>query len=204
MSFPPADFGSETLTALVKSLARLPGIGTKTALRLALYLLRADNADAERIAHLLADLKSKVRFCKTCGSITEAEECAICTDPARARDVICVVADPQDVIVLERTKHYRGLYHVLHGVLSPVDGVGPDDLTLRALESRVRGGQVRELIVATNPTVEGDTTALYLAKTVAPYGCTVTRLARGLPMGGTLEFVDDTTLARAIDRRETL
>ena len=204
MSFPSADFGSETLTALVKSLARLPGIGSKTALRLALYLLRPDNADAERIANLLADLKSKVRFCKTCGSITEADECAICTDPARARDVICVVADPQDVIVLERTKHYRGLYHVLHGVLSPVDGVGPDDLTLRALESRVRGGQVRELIVATNPTVEGDTTALYLAKTVAPYGCTVTRLARGLPMGGTLEFVDDTTLARAIDRRETL
>jgi recombination protein RecR len=117
MSFPPADFGSETLTALVKSLARLPGIGSKTALRLALYLLRPDNADAERIAHLLADLKTKVRFCKTCGSITEAEECAICTDPARARDVICVVADPQDVIVLERTKHYRGLYHVLHGVL---------------------------------------------------------------------------------------
>jgi recombination protein RecR len=204
MSFPSADFGSETLTALVKSLARLPGIGAKTALRLALYLLRPDNADAERISHLLADLKSKVRFCKTCGSITEADECAICTDPARARDVICVVADPQDVIVLERTKHYRGLYHVLHGLLSPVDGVGPDDLTLHALESRVRGGQVRELIVATNPTVEGDTTALYLAKTVAPYGCTVTRLARGLPMGGTLEFVDDTTLARAIDRRETL
>lgn len=204
MSFPSADFGSETLTALVKSLSRLPGIGSKTALRLALYLLRPDNPDAERISHLLADLKSKVRFCKTCGSITEAEECAICTDKSRTRDVICVVAEPQDVIVMERTKHYRGLYHVLHGVLSPVDGVGPDDLTLRALDARVRGGQVRELIVATNPTVEGDTTALYLAKTVAPYGCTVTRLARGLPMGGTLEFVDDTTLARAIDRRETL
>jgi recombination protein RecR len=204
MGFPPADFGSETLSALVKSLSRLPGIGGKTALRLALYLLRPDNTDADRLSHLLADLKTKVRFCKTCGSITEAEECAICTDPARARDTICVVAEPEDVIVMERTKHYRGLYHVLHGVLSPVDGVGPDDLTLRALEARVRGGKVRELIVATNPTVEGDTTALYLAKTVAPYGCTVTRLARGLPMGGTLEFVDDTTLARAIDRRETL
>jgi recombination protein RecR len=204
MGFPQADFGSETLSALVKSLSRLPGIGSKTALRLALYLLRPDNTDADRISHLLAELKSKVRFCKTCGAITEAEECAICTDPARSRDTICVVAEPEDVIVLERTKHYRGLYHVLHGVLSPVDGVGPDDLTLRALEARVRTGQVRELIVATNPTVEGDTTALYLAKTVAPHGCTVTRLARGLPMGGTLEFVDDTTLARAIDRRETL
>ncbi len=204
MGFPPADFGSETLSSLVKALSRLPGIGSKSALRLALYLLRPDNTDADHLSHLLALLKSKVRFCKTCGAITEAEECAICTDPARARDIICVVAEPQDVIVMERTKHYRGLYHVLHGVLSPVDGVGPDDLTLGALEARVRGGKVRELIVATNPTVEGDATALYLAKTVSPYGCTVTRLARGLPMGGTLEFVDDTTLARAIDRRETL
>ncbi len=204
MGFPPADFGSETLSAVVKALSRLPGIGSKTALRLALYLLRSDNTDADRLSHLLGELKSKVRFCKTCGAITEADECAICTDPGRARDMICVVAEPEDVIVMERTKHYRGLYHVLHGVLSPVDGVGPEDLTLRALEARVRTGKVRELIVATNPTVEGDATALYLSKTVAPYGCTVTRLARGLPMGGTLEFVDDTTLARAIDRRETL
>ncbi len=198
------DLGSETLSSLVKALSRLPGIGGKTALRLALHLLRPDNPDAERISALLADLKSRVRFCRTCGSITEAEECAICTDPARPRDLICVVEQPQDVIVMERTRHYRGLYHVLHGVLSPVDGIGPDDLSLRALESRVRDGKVRELIVATNPTVEGDATALYIARSVAPYGCTVTRLARGLPMGGTLEFVDDTTLARAIDRRETL
>ncbi|HEU4365535.1 MAG TPA: recombination mediator RecR [Candidatus Krumholzibacteria bacterium] len=198
------DLGSETLNALVKSLARLPGIGSKSALRLALHLLRPDNPDAERIANLLSELKSRVRFCRTCGSITEDEDCAICKDPARARDLICVIEQPQDMIVMERTRHYRGLYHVLHGVLSPVDGVGPDDLSLRSLEARVRDGRVRELIVATNPTVEGDATALYIARIVAPYGCTVTRLARGLPMGGTLEFVDDTTLARAIDRRETL
>jgi recombination protein RecR len=204
MAVPPADFGSETLSALVKSLARLPGIGSKTALRIALQLLRSNNAEAEHLARLLADLKVKVRLCKSCGSLTEAEECAICTDPSRSRDTICVVAEPEDVLVMERTKHYRGLYHVLHGVLSPVDGVGPEDLTVRALEARVRGGKVRELIVATNPTVEGDATALYLAKSLAAHGCTVTRLARGLPMGGTLEFVDDTTLARAIDRRETL
>jgi recombination protein RecR len=198
------DLGSETLNNLVKSLSRLPGIGSKSALRLALYLLRPDNSDADRIAALLSELKSKVRFCRSCGAITEAEQCAICTDPARSRDLICVVEQPQDMIVMERTRHYRGLYHVLHGVLSPVDGVGPDDLSLRTLESRVRDGEIRELIVATNPTVEGDATALYIARMVAPYGCTVTRLARGLPMGGTLEFVDDTTLARAIDRRETL
>jgi recombination protein RecR len=198
------DFGSETLTALVKSLSRLPGIGTKSALRLALHLLRADNEDAGRLAGLLSELKEKVHFCRVCGSITEAEECAICKDPARDRALICVVEQPQDVIVMERTRHYRGLYHVLHGVLSPVDGVGPENLNLRSLEARVRGGETRELIVATNPTIEGDATALFIARAVQPHGCTVTRLARGLPMGGTLEFVDDTTLARAIDRRETL
>jgi recombination protein RecR len=198
------DFGSETLTALVKSLARLPGLGSKSALRIALHLLRADNQDAERIASLLSELKQKVRFCSECGAITESEQCAICKDPARARDLICVVEQPQDVIVMERTRHYRGLYHVLHGVLSPVDGIGPENLNLRSLPARVRAGKVRELIVATNPTVEGDATALYIARSVEGTGCTVTRLARGLPMGGTLEFVDDTTLARAIDRRETL
>jgi len=198
------DFGSETLASLVKALARLPGMGTKSALRVALHLLRPENTDAERLSGLLAELKVRVHFCAACGSITEEEQCAICKDPARTRDLICVVEQPQDVIVMERTRHYRGLYHVLHGVLSPVDGVGPEQLNLRALEARVRDGKVRELIVATNPTVEGDATALYVARSVLPYGCTVTRLARGLPMGGTLEFVDDTTLARAIDRREKL
>jgi recombination protein RecR len=198
------DFGSETLSSLVKSLSRLPGIGTKSALRLALHLLRTDNQDAEHISVLLSELKQKVHFCSICGSITESEQCAICKDSARNRELICVVADPQDVIVMERTRHYRGLYHVLHGVLSPVDGIGPENLNLRNLPARVRDGHVRELIVATNPTVEGDATALYIARSVAETGCTVTRLARGLPMGGTLEFVDDTTLARAIDRREAL
>jgi recombination protein RecR len=198
------DFGSETLSSLVKSLSRLPGLGSKSALRLALYLLRSDNQDAERISALLAELKQKVRFCSECGSITESDQCAICKDPARTRDVICVVEQPQDVIVMERTRHYRGLYHVLHGVLSPVDGIGPENLNLRTLPPRVRAGKIRELIVATNPTVEGDATALYIARSIEDTGCTVTRLARGLPMGGTLEFVDDTTLARAIDRREAL
>jgi recombination protein RecR len=198
------DFGSETLTSLVKSLSRLPGLGSKSALRLALHLLRPDNQEAERISALLADLKLKVRFCSECGSITESDQCAICKDPARNREIVCVVEQPQDVIVMERTRHYRGLYHVLHGVLSPVDGIGPENLNLKSLPARVRAGGVRELIVATNPTVEGDATALYIARSVEGAGCTVTRLARGLPMGGTLEFVDDTTLARAIDRREAL
>ena len=198
------DFGSETLSSLVKSLSRLPGIGAKSALRLALHLLRSDNAEAERLSVLLTDLKQKVHFCSSCGSITESEQCAICKDPARNAELICVVEQPQDVIIMERTRHYRGLYHVLHGVLSPVDGIGPENLNLKGLPARVREGKVRELIVATNPTVEGDATALYIARSVLDMGCTVTRLARGLPMGGTLEFVDDTTLARAIDRREAL
>lgn len=198
------EFGSETLAALVKALSRLPGIGFKTAQRLALHLLRARPEDTEHLAHLLGALREKVRFCRICGAITEADECAICTDGGRDQAVICVVEQPQDLLILEKTKQFRGLYHVLHGVLSPIDGVGPEHLSLAALEDRVRSGEVRELIVATNPTVEGDTTALYIAKSVAPYGVTVTRLARGLPVGGTLEFADDSTLARAIERREQL
>lgn len=198
------EYGSDTLAALVRAFSRLPGIGTKTAQRLALHLLRSGADDAENLSHLLATLREKVRFCRTCGAITEADECAICKNPGRNREVVCVVEQPQDVIFLEKTGQFQGLYHVLHGVLSPIDGVGPDDLTIAALEVRVRDQKIREVVVATNPTVEGDTTALYIAKTLAPHGCTVTRLARGLPMGTTLEFADDSTLARALERREEL
>jgi recombination protein RecR len=196
------DYGSETLAALVKALSRLPGIGAKTAQRLALFLLRAGEDQAENLGQLMLTLREKVRFCNTCGSITEAEECAICKDPGRNRELICVVEEPHDVITLEKTGQYKGLYHVLHGVLSPVDGITPEKLNLDALAGRVRVGKAKEVIVATNPTVEGDTTALYIAKSLASAGCTVTRLARGLPMGGTLEFADDITLAKAIERRE--
>jgi recombination protein RecR len=198
------DYGSETLASLVKQFARMPGIGQKTAQRLALHLLRAEAGDVERLGRLILELKSRVRFCRQCRGISEAEECAICTDLTRQRDVVCVVEEPQDVLVIENTRHYKGLYHVLHGVLSPIDGVGPDDLKLKQFEERVRRNHIREVIIATNPSVEGDTTALYLAKTLEPLGCSVTRLARGLPMGGTLEFADDVTLARALDRREKL
>jgi len=198
------DYGSETLAALVKALSRLPGIGVKTAQRLALNLLRGENDRAETMGGLLLTLKEKVRFCATCGSITEAEECAICKDPGRDRESICVVEEPQDVLTLEKTGQYKGLYHVLHGVLSPVDGITPEKLNLETLSARVTNGNVKEVIVATNPTVEGDTTALYIAKSLGSTGCTVTRLATGLPMGGTLEFADDLTLVKAIERREKL
>jgi recombination protein RecR len=198
------DYGSDTLAAVVRALSRLPGIGVKTAQRLALHLLRSRNDDAETLGQLLLQLREKVKFCSACGGITEDDLCAICKDPARNSTSICVVQEPQDVLTIEKTGQYRGLYHVLHGVLSPVDGVTPEKLNIRGLEDRVREGGVSEVIVATNPTVEGDTTALYLAKSLQSTDCTVTRLARGLPMGGTLEFADDTTLVKAIERREKL
>lgn len=198
------EYGSETLTGLIKLFGKMPGIGRKTAQRLALYLLRSEAEDVERLGNLILKLKETVRFCDGCRGISESEQCAICTDLTRQRDVICVVEEPQDVLVIENTGHYKGLYHVLHGVLSPIDGIGPDELKLKQFEERVRANQIKEVIIATNPTVEGDTTALYLARTLESLGCNVTRLARGLPMGGTLEFADDVTLARALERREKL
>ena len=198
------DYGSETLSNLIRSLARLPGIGIKTAQRLALYLLRADDEETDKLGNLITVLKQKVKFCQICGGITEDDECAICTDPARNREVICVVEEPQDVLILEKTRQYIGHYHVLHGALSPIDGIGPENLNLDALVRRVKSSEIKELIIATNPTVEGDTTALYIAKAIEGSGCTVTRLARGLPMGGSLEFADDMTIASALERREKL
>ena len=198
------EYGSETLASLIKLFAKMPGIGPKTAQRLALHLLRSDDEEVAKLGQIIMELKQKVGFCKTCGSITEAQECAICTDPGRNREIVCVVEEPRDMIVLENMGQYKGLYHVLHGVLSPVDGIGPEDLNLKHFEKRVKGNNIKEVIVATNPTVEGDATALYIARALSSSGCSVTRLARGLPMGGTLEFADDLTLARAIERREQL
>jgi recombination protein RecR len=198
------EYGSETLASLIKLFAKMPGIGSKTAQRLALHLLRSDDEEVAKLGQIIVELKGKVGFCKTCGGITEADECAICTDPARNREIVCVVEEPRDLIVLENTGQYKGLYHVLHGALSPVDGVGPEDLNLKHFEDRVKANDIKEVIVATNTTVEGDATALYIARALSTAGCTVTRLARGLPMGGTLEFADEVTLARAIEKREAL
>lgn len=198
------NLGSKTLEALAKALAKMPGIGIKTAQRLALYLLRSNEEEVERLGNLVLSLKSKVRFCRECGAITEEEVCAICTDQHRNRHMLCVVEEPQDIFVLEGTGHFKGLYHVLHGVLSPLDGVGPEELGLSKLEERIEREGVKEVLVATNPSVEGDTTALYISRMLRDKGCAVTRLARGLPMGGTLEYVDQVTLARAIEKREKL
>jgi recombination protein RecR len=182
----------------------MPGIGVKTAGRLALYLLRTKDEETEKLGNLILTVKDKVKFCRICGSITEDDECAICTDQSRNRQIVCIVEEPQDVFVIENTRQFKGLYHVLHGVLSPIDGVGPESLNLESLERRIKSDRINEVIVATNPTVEGDTTALYVAKTVEHLGCTVTRLARGLPMGGSLEYSDNVTIASAFERREKL
>jgi recombination protein RecR len=198
------DFGSETLSSLIKGLARMPGIGVKTAGRLALYLLRSSEEETEKLGNLILTIKEKVKFCKSCGSITEDDECAFCTDLSRNRQIVCIVEEPQDVFVIENTRQFKGLYHVLHGVLSPIDGIGPESLNLKSLERRIQSVGIKEIIVATNPTVEGDTTALYVAKTVEHLGCSVTRLARGLPMGGSLEYADNVTIASAFERREKL
>jgi recombination protein RecR len=198
------EYGSKTLANLIRLFAKMPGIGFKSAQRLALYLLRSDSQAVEELGNMILELKQRVRFCKACGGITEAEECAICKDEGRNQETICVVEEPQDVIVLEKTGQYRGLYHVLHGVLSPIDGVGPENLNLDRLKERVQALDIKEVIVATNPTVEGDTTALYISQSLRGTGCNVTRLARGLPMGGTLEFADEITLTRALERREKL
>jgi recombination protein RecR len=186
---------------LIDELGRLPGIGPKSAQRIAFHVLAAEPADIERLAATLRRVKADVRFCRICGNVAESDECRICRDPRRDLTVICVVEEPKDVVAIERTREFRGRYHVLGGAISPIDGVGPDDLRLRELMIRLQDGTVRELILATDPNLEGEATATYLARLVAPMDLTVTRLASGLPVGGDLEYADEVTLGRAFSGR---
>jgi len=192
------------LDNLVEELCRLPGIGEKTAQRLAFFILRSPAVRAERLARAVVEVKEKIIFCSECSGITETDPCAICTDPARDRGLICVVEDPSDVLLIERTGAYKGLYHVLMGALSPLDGIGPEQLKIAALVKRVTQGGVRELICATNPNMEGDATVLYLAQLMKPRGIRLTRLAHGLPVGGHLEYADEVTLSRSLEGRRDL
>ncbi len=192
------------IARLVCELAKLPGVGEKTAARLAFHILRAPEKDADALAAAIGELRAKIRLCSTCWDFTEDDPCSICGDQRREISLLCVVAHPQDVIAIERTGGYRGRYHVLHGVLSPLDGIGPDDLRIAELVKRCAGDTVREVIVATNPSVEGETTAIYLAKLIRPLGVRMSRIATGVPMGGELEYADRLTLARAIDGRREL
>ena len=196
----------EPIQNLINAFSRLPGVGPKTASRLTFYLLRAPEDLALDLSEALAYLKSGTTLCQTCFNITNAGrlECEICSDSARDGSLICVVEEPLDVLALERTGAFQGRYHVLHGVLSPIEGIGPDDLKIRPLVERVRTGSVREIIMATNPSMEGDATALYLHQRLTPLGIRVTRLARGLPVGSALEYADQGTLTRALAGRQDM
>ena len=186
---------------LIEQLNKLPGIGPKSAQRLAYYVIRMPAADATALANAIGTVKDSITFCSVCQNITEANPCSICANPVRDRTRICVVQEPLDVLALERTGVFKGLYHVLHGIIDPMNNVGPEDLRIRELLGRLTDGIAQEIIVATNPTIEGEATAMYIRQIVSPLGPKVTRLARGLPVGGDLEYADDLTLTRAFEGR---
>jgi len=194
----------KALDELVGLLTRLPGIGRKSALRVAYYLLKTDASFSASLSEKIRELKGSITFCSICGSYTEADPCPVCSSPARERGLICAVEQPQDVVTIEASREFHGVYHVLGGLISPLDGVGPEDLRIRELVARSGTGEVTEVVVATNPTVEGDTTALYLKRLLEPTGVSVTRLATGIPVGGDLEYADRLTLARSFRGRTTL
>ena len=194
----------EPVNRLIEAFAQLPGIGPKTASRLTFYLLRRPAEQTEALADAVRDLKQRIVFCSTCFNITEASPCPICSDERRDRSIICVVEEPLDVLAIDRTGEYRGLYHVLHGAISPVEGIGPDELRINELISRLRAEPVREVLLATNPNLEGEATAMYVARLLQPLAVRVTRLARGLPVGGDLEYADIVTLSRALEGRQEM
>lgn len=194
-------FTAEPLSRLGEEFRKLPGIGPKTAARLAYHVLRLPEEEARSLAEAIIAVKEKITFCPICQNLTDATPCAICRDPERNQNTICVIEQPLDLLALERAGKYYGLYHVLHGVISPTEGIGPEDLKVNQLLERLKSGQVGEVILATNPSLEGEATAMYLKRLISPLGIKVTSLARGLPTGGELEYADETTLARALEGR---
>ncbi|MGV8967416.1 MAG: recombination mediator RecR [Cellulomonas sp.] len=189
---------------LIDELGRLPGVGPKSAQRIAFHLLSADPTDVRRLVDALTEVKARVRFCDICGNVTQEETCRICRDPRRSATVICVVEEPKDVVAVERTREFRGRYHVLGGAINPIAGIGPDDLRIKELLTRLANGEVTEVILATDPNVEGEATSTYLARMLVPLGLTVSRLASGLPVGGDLEYADEVTLGRAFEGRRRI
>ena len=193
----------EPIEKLIEAFAKLPGIGPKTAQRLAFYVLKSKSDYGEELGKAVLEIKQKIKLCSICGNYTDQEHCSICRSNTRSKEVICVVEDPKDVLALEKTNEYRGLYHVLHGAISPIDGIGPEQLTIRELIKRLESGDIKEIILATNSTIEGDTTSLYLAKLVSPLNIKITRIAQGIPVGGDIDYADEITLSKAfIGRRE--
>ncbi len=186
---------------LIDELGRLPGIGPKSAQRIAFHIVQTESFDVSRLAEILTDVREKVHFCTICGNVSEQDTCSICRDPRRARNLICVVEEAKDVVAIERTREFRGLYHVLGGAISPIDGIGPDNLRIRELMQRLADGTVTEVIIATDPNLEGEATATYLSRLLTTLEIRVTRLASGLPVGGDLEYADEVTLGRAFEGR---
>lgn len=194
----------EPIQRLIEALHRLPGIGPKSAQRLAYHIVRTSPQEAEALARAVTEARERIRYCSVCVNLTERDPCAVCSDPRRDAGTICVVEQPLDVLAVERAGIYRGRYHVLHGILNPMEGIGPEHLHIDALVSRVSTGEVREVIMATNPSLEGEATVMYVQRVLAPHGVRVTRLARGLPSGADLEYADTMTLARALEGRQEL
>ena len=191
----------EAIARLVNQLSKLPGVGRKTAQRLAYHIIGLPEAQVRELAAAIFNGKKQIHFCPVCGNYTDVDPCAICADPSRRHDIVCVVRDPRDVNAMERMRDYNGLYHVLHGVISPMDGVGPDDIRIRELMSRLATGEIEEVVLATNPDVEGEATAAYISRLIKPMGVKVTRIAHGVPVGGELEYTDEVTLMRAFRNR---
>lgn len=195
---------AEPIQRLIDALERLPGIGPKSASRLAFYILRMPNDQVQDLAEAIATLKEQIVYCNRCQNLSQTTPCAICSDPSRDQHLVCVVEDPLDVVAIERTGVYKGLYHVLHGAINPVEGIGPENLRVDALLERLEKDPIQEVLIATNPNMEGEATAMYLARLIHPKGIRVTRLARGLPVGGDLEYADEVTLSRALEGRRDI
>jgi recombination protein RecR len=195
---------AEPIEKLIDEFRRLPGIGSKSAQRLAYCILRRSKEDAERLSRAILEVKEKIFFCSRCNNFSDSDPCNYCRNAARSNEVICVVEEPNDILAVEKTREYHGQYHVLHGVLSPINGVGPEDLKIGNLLERLREGTVREIIIATNPNIEGEATAIYLAKLLKPIGIKVSRIALGLPVGSALEFADEVTMSKAMEHRHEL
>jgi len=192
------------IQSLIDELGRLPGIGPKSAQRIAFHVIQSDHSDIERLVEVLRTVRERVKFCQVCGNISEEIECLICRDPRRDLSLICVVEESKDVVAIERTREFKGRYHVLGGAISPIDGVGPDQLRIKELLTRLEDAQIKEIIIATDPNLEGEATATYLSRLIKPLGIAVSRLASGLPVGGDLEYADEVTLGRAFEGRRTL
>lgn len=195
---------AKPLARLINELSKLPGIGGKTAQRLAFYILSMNDKEAESLAESISEAKKTMHYCSVCGNLTDADPCSICCSPKRDRSVICVVETPKDVVAMERIKEFDGLYHVLHGAISPMDGIGPEDINLKQLIIRLQDEDVKEVIIATNPNIEGEATAMYTARLIKPSGIKVSRIAHGIPVGGDLEYADEVTLLKAMEGRREL